>query len=247
MFSLSTITASSDSTSTVSCCMRRITAVSRVTVLVLALFLVTMPTLAVAKEGGLRDVVETVEAVPVHEEDNAMSDPTDLSAFEPVDLTDFLSPEQQEEAQSHRELGTFCNVCIDSPNGFRGLTNHGKTFWNNGKKWTCGEVAASMRDVRVDSSAAPGERQWCATVQQIVVANCDCYGAELVDQVKDPNPGCKLCLNGNVPAKNYDKLVKTGVVGSMNCQGLEYAMKQGVLTANTCSRVAQNSRATCCK
>jgi hypothetical protein len=210
--------------------------------LTFTLFLVCLPTVAVAREGGLR--VEQEDASDRLE--HVQSDPTDLSSFEAVDLTDFLS-EDQKEAQSHRELSQFCNVCGISPNGFRGLSNHGKTFWNNGKRWTCGEVQASMRDVRVDSMAAPGERQWCATVQQIVIANCDCYGAALVDQYKDPNKGCNLCANGrSVPSKNFAKTVNTGVVGKMNCQGLQKAMKEGVLTANVCSRVASNSRAACC-
>ncbi|KAL3905130.1 MAG: hypothetical protein SGARI_004606, partial [Bacillariaceae sp.] len=145
---------------------------------------------------------------------------------EPIDLEDFLSPEQKlqdfvenelfadEDAQGHRELnGNFCNVCGTSPYGARFLTNKGKQFWNNGKKWSCGQVQTSMRDVRVRGQFATAQdKRWCATVQTIVIQNCDCYGAELVDEYKDPGQVCSLCGgNKKVPQWKRDKLAQTGV------------------------------------
>ena len=229
--------------------------------LALSLFMVTMPAVVLAKEGGLR-ISDEKEAQPqqaaaavVQEQQPEDLEMSDLDA--PIDLSDFLSPEQmlvldtEEADQSHRDLngGPFCNVCRDSPHGWRGMTNHGKWFQNNGKWWTCGQVEQSMQDVRVRGPHATAqEKNWCHTIQEIVLANCDCYGAALAPQpVHDPNPGCELCPNNApVPVKNRQKTVQTGVVGNMNCKGLRHAMMQGVLTANTCSRVANNARAACC-
>ncbi|KAG7342489.1 hypothetical protein IV203_007582 [Nitzschia inconspicua] len=150
----------------------------------------------------------------------------------------------------------FCNVCRNPPGGgFRDLANPGKSFTlPNGKTFTCGFMKQSMRDVRVDNMAAPGEKHMCATAQYIVDRHCSCYGTPippLASEFVDPNPACRLCAGGRfdstrVPRVNYNRLTNTGNYGSLNCRGLELALAQGVFPASACSNLRQRSGPTCC-
>ncbi|KAG7336567.1 hypothetical protein IV203_017785 [Nitzschia inconspicua] len=150
----------------------------------------------------------------------------------------------------------FCNVCRNPPGGgFRDLANPGKRFTlPNGRTFTCGFMKQSMRDVRVDNTAAPGERHMCATAQYIVDRYCNCYGtpmAPIASEFIDPNPACRLCGlprldNRRVPRVNYNKLTDTGRYGRLNCRGLEMALAQGVFPASACSQLRQRSANHCC-
>jgi hypothetical protein len=150
----------------------------------------------------------------------------------------------------------FCNVCRDPPSGgFRDLANPGKSFTLiNGKTFTCGFMKESTQDIRVDNSAAPGEKHMCATAQYIVWQHCDCYGTPipgLNDIYIDPNPACNLCAASNldnraVPPVNFGSLTNTGSYGNMNCQGLEMALREGVFPPSACGGIQQRSASDCC-
>ncbi|KAG7342503.1 hypothetical protein IV203_007596 [Nitzschia inconspicua] len=150
----------------------------------------------------------------------------------------------------------FCNVCRDPPGGgFRDLSNPGKAFTlPNGVRYTCGSLKQSMRDVRVDNMAAAGEKHMCATAQYLTENYCDCYGtpiASLESEYVDPNPACRLCAGNRfdsrfVPSVNWNRLTNTGNYGSMNCQGLEKAMAEGVFAPSACGNLQQRSGPTCC-
>ncbi|KAL3910974.1 MAG: hypothetical protein SGARI_001867, partial [Bacillariaceae sp.] len=145
--------------------------------------------------------------------------------------------------QLQRPPNGYCNVCGWTPNGGRFMSKPGKQIWMNGKKWKCGQIRTSMEDVRVGPWAANGEERWCAQVQSIVLQKCECFGAALVDTFNDPNPGCRLCPQGKgVPGWKTDWLTDTGKYGSMNCKGLEQALKEGVFPANDCGYLKQQSR-----
>jgi hypothetical protein len=152
--------------------------------------------------------------------------------------------------------GQFCNVCRDPPSGgFRDLSNPEKSFTLiNGKTFTCGFMKESTQDIRVDSMAAPGEKHLCATAQYIVEHNCECYGTPIpasADEYVDPNPACRLCAasgldNNKVPVVNYGTLTNTGSYGSLNCQGLELALAEGVFPPSACGAIQTTSATTCC-
>lgn len=146
----------------------------------------------------------------------------------------------------------YCNVCRNAPSGgVRDIAAPKKSFTlSNGKTFTCGQIKASMRDIRVDGSAAPGEKNMCARAQLIVEANCACSGpkiASTASEFKDPNPACSLCGAGkSVPSTKWGDLTNTGSYGMMNCQGLQQALKEGVFPATACSTIKSKSSGTCC-
>ncbi|KAG7355870.1 ion channel inhibitory toxin [Nitzschia inconspicua] len=149
----------------------------------------------------------------------------------------------------------FCNVCRDSPvnQPARTLANPNEFFMMNGDPWTCGYLQETVRDVR-SQGGAPGEARWCALAQVWAEQHCTCDGPPIpptTDNIKDPNPACDLCPSGQfqfnyVPAVNADLTADTGVAGNMNCQGLYYAMSEGVLTNNLCPVVRANAGPICC-
>lgn len=150
---------------------------------------------------------------------------------------------------------TLCNICRESPanSPARTLANPGESFVMNGDKWTCGYLQETVRDVRA-SGGADGEARWCALAQMWAEPHCTCNGPAIAptsDNIKDPNPACDLCPNGQfqfnyVPSLNADVTANTGVAGSMNCEGLYHAMSEGVLTNNLCPEVRRNAGPTCC-
>jgi hypothetical protein len=149
----------------------------------------------------------------------------------------------------------FCNVCRDSPANqpARTLANPNESFTMNGDSWTCGYLQETVSDVRAQGGAA-GEARWCALAQLWAEQHCTCNGPSIPptsDNIKDPNPACDLCPSGEfqfnyVPAVNADVTANTGVAGNMNCEGLYYAMSEGVLTTNLCPTVRANAGPTCC-
>jgi len=81
---------------------------------------------------------------------------------------------------------------------------------------------------------------------------CQCGGAALpplATTFSDINGACNLCAgqsNAVVPISNYNEVVQTNVVGSMNCKGLYDAMIDGIISANLCPTVQQAAGKTCC-
>jgi hypothetical protein len=149
----------------------------------------------------------------------------------------------------------FCNSCRDSPPNTpaRTLADPTQSFTMNGDQWTCGYLQETVQDVRTQGGAS-GEARWCFLAQMWCEQFCTCIGPDIpptTDNIKDPNPACDLCPSGEyqfnyVPAVNADVTANTGVAGNMNCEGLYYAMAEGVLTTNLCPTVRANAGPICC-
>ncbi len=146
------------------------------------------------------------------------------------------------------------NVCRESPEGERVLTNPDKSFkQSNGETVRCCELQEWVQDVK-PSGGAPGEARMCEIVQYLAWLHCDCAGPEIPspdDTVEDLNPSCNLCgdpgLDFNfVPQPNRNKLSDTGCCGQQSCEILYYGASQGTLSANLCGIVQQNSGPDCC-
>lgn len=152
---------------------------------------------------------------------------------------------------------TYCNVCRDPPiNSKKGrwmVAKKKKFKQNNGIEMTCGELEASVADVRVGQWAAAGENYLCATAQYLAWEHCTCKGAHIPspeDSYKDPNPACNLCGHSSlqydhVPHPNKDKLTNTQF-GKMNCEGLYLALAEGIVSSYVCPRVTMTSGPECC-
>lgn len=124
---------------------------------------------------------------------------------------------------------------------------------SNGVTMTCGELEASVADLRVGEWAASGENYLCAAAQYIAYLNCDCRGVPIPspeETYKDPNPACNLCgartlQFDKVPPPNKDKLTTTPF-GKMNCEGLYLALAEGIVSAYMCPKVTTISGPECC-
>lgn len=118
---------------------------------------------------------------------------------------------------------------------------------------SCGELQEWVQDV-ASSGGTPEEARYCELVRYSAWLNCDCIGPDIpspIDDVKDLNPVCNLCgkpgLDFNfVPQPNKNKLTDTGCCGRQNCEILYYGASQGVLSANLCAIVQEQSGADCC-
>jgi hypothetical protein len=66
--------------------------------------------------------------------------------------------------------------------------------------------------------------------------------------VIDPNPACNMCIDTRtVPFIQLEELVQTGIAGRMACGGLYEALAKGVLPANLCPTMQQNTADFCCE
>jgi hypothetical protein len=145
-----------------------------------------------------------------------------------------------------------CNICRDPPSGTREVINLGKSFTqSSGRTMTCGELQASVQDI-LPEGGSPGEARLCVTAQYLAWLYCDCSGPSIplpTDDYKDPNPACNLCAGRDfdfVPGPNLKKLSDTGCCGRMNCEILYIGAAEGVLSANLCASIQENSGADCC-
>mmetsp|Transcript_64260 Transcript_64260/g.71968 ORF Transcript_64260/g.71968 Transcript_64260/m.71968 type:complete len:314 (+) Transcript_64260:161-1102(+) len=149
-----------------------------------------------------------------------------------------------------RATPVTCSICRDAN---RPILNPNKSFtMNNGNTWTCNYLQETVQDVD-EQSSYESERIMCRQAQlQAETGGCECGGAALPpmnSMFTDINPACNLCAGQAspvVPISNYNEVVQTNVVGSMNCKGLYDAMTDGIISAALCPAVQRAAGSTCC-
>mmetsp|Transcript_36017 Transcript_36017/g.39024 ORF Transcript_36017/g.39024 Transcript_36017/m.39024 type:complete len:323 (-) Transcript_36017:341-1309(-) len=159
---------------------------------------------------------------------------------------------RQVQAQNwnNRAVPVTCSICRSTS---RPLLSLEKSFtMPNGLSWTCDYLQQTVQDVD-EQSSYESERIMCRQAQlQAEEGGCECGGdplPPLMSQFTDLNGACNLCDGQSspvVPIDNYNAVVQTNVVGSMNCKGLYDAMIDGVLSANLCPTVQAAAGSTCC-
>ena len=116
--------------------------------------------------------------------------------------------------------------------------------------WTCGALKNAYAAVNEGSNGAPGEARNCALARHWALSQCECDGVPAPDSgYRDPNAACDLCASAAlnyVPSARHDDTVATGVIGQMNCDGLYYALAEGVATEDVCSDLQINAGPFCC-
>ena len=163
-----------------------------------------------------------------------------------------VSPVQVVAAQNwnNRAVPVTCSICRSTS---RPLLNPTKSFtMPNGLSWTCNYLQETVQDVD-EQSSYESERIMCRQAQlQAETGGCQCGGAALPpmnSMFTDINPACNLCAGQAspvVPISNYNEVVQTNVVGSMNCKGLYDAMTDGIISAALCPAVQRAAGSTCC-
>jgi len=163
-----------------------------------------------------------------------------------------VSPVQVVDAQNwnNRAVPVTCSICRSTS---RPLLNPTKSFtMPNGLSWTCNYLQETVQDVD-EQSSYESERIMCRQAQlQAETGGCQCGGAPLApmnSMFTDINPACNLCAGQAspvVPISNYNEVVQTNVVGSMNCKGLYDAMTDGIISAALCPAVQRAAGSTCC-
>jgi len=151
---------------------------------------------------------------------------------------------------NNRAVPVTCSICRSTS---RPLLSLDKSFtMPNGLSWTCNYLQETVQDVD-EQSSYESERIMCRQAQlQAEEGGCECGGdplPPLMSQFTDLNGACNLCDGQSspvVPIDNYNAVVQTNVVGSMNCKGLYDAMIDGVLSANLCPTVQAAAGSTCC-
>ena len=151
---------------------------------------------------------------------------------------------------NNRAVPVTCSICRSTS---RPLLSLDKSFtMPNGLSWTCDYLQETVQDVD-EQSSYESERIMCRQAQlQAEKGGCECGGdplPPLMSQFTDLNGACNLCDGQSspvVPIDQYNAVVQTNVVGSMNCKGLYDAMIDGVLSANLCPTVQAAAGSTCC-
>lgn len=147
-----------------------------------------------------------------------------------------------------------CNVCQNSPDGFRTLKNPTQVFvMENGKSWKCGQLQEMVRDIQPTSNKQ--EAYFCRDYQVMAeIYGCACNGPAVESLLNGPfknvNPSCQLCAGGDfnyVPNYMLDTAIQIPGWGVVNCGGLyDAALNGNLLNAANCGDVTPYFSAGCC-
>lgn len=143
----------------------------------------------------------------------------------------------------NRVTDVTCDICVDSD-----ITSASKSFTQaSGTTWTCGYLQETVQDVN-PASLYQSERYMCGQARLQAEAGGCCTQNNVSNVVTNINGACSLCYGrgGSVPSSKEGEAFNTGVIGTMNCGGLEDAMSQGIISASLCPRVQEAAGDFCC-
>ena len=146
----------------------------------------------------------------------------------------------------NRVTPVTCDICAGDDST---ITNPNKSFtMASGTSWTCSYLQETVQDVN-PASLYQSERYMCGKARLQAEGGGCCSKNNISSVVTNINGACNLCAgrgNGSVASNKREEVANTGVIGTMNCGGLENAMQQGIISADLCPIVQKQAGPFCC-